>query len=118
MVLEGYNSLNANITGREVAEKTLKCISRTVPPAVPGIAFLSGGQSFEDATKHLNLLNKLIIPGIGKWPWRLSFSYGRALQQPALQAWDGNMDNTKEAQSALLHRAKCNSEATMGVYRS
>jgi fructose-bisphosphate aldolase class I len=118
MVLEGYNSLNANITGREVAEKTLKCISRTVPPAVPGIAFLSGGQSFEDATKHLNLLNKLIIPGIGKWPWRLSFSYGRALQQPVLQAWDGNMDNTKEAQNALLHRAKCNSESTMGVYRS
>ena len=118
MVLEGYNSPGADITGREVAEKTLKCLSRTVPPAVPGIAFLSGGQSYENATQHLNLLNKLIIPGIGKWPWKLSFSYGRALQQPALQAWGGNMDNTKEAQAALLHRAKCNSEATMGVHKS
>ena len=118
MVLEGYNSLDANIAGIEVAEKTLKCLSRTVPPAVPGIAFLSGGQSFEDATKHLNLINRLIIPGVGKWPWRLSFSYGRALQQPALQAWSGNMNNAKEAQAALLHRASCNSEATMGVYRS
>jgi fructose-bisphosphate aldolase class I len=118
MVLEGYNSLNANVPDWEVAEKTLKCLSRTVPPAVPGITFLSGGQSFEDATKNLNLINKLIIPGIGKWPWRLSFSYGRALQQPALQAWSGNMDNTKETQAALLHRASCNSEATMGVYRS
>ena len=118
MILEGYNSLGANSEGREVAEKTLKCLSRTVPPAVPGIAFLSGGQSFEDATNHHNLINKLIIPGVGKWPWRLSFSFGRALQQPALQAWKGNMNNTKEAQAALLHRASCNAEATMGVYRS
>ncbi len=117
MVLEGYNSLS-KASPREVAEKTLKCLSRTVPPAVPGIAFLSGGQSYEDATQHLNLINKLLIPGIGKWPWRLSFSYGRALQQPALQAWKGNMDNVKESQAALLHRAKCNSEATMGVLQT
>ena len=117
MVLEGYNSLS-KASPREVAEKTLKCLSRTVPSAVPGIAFLSGGQSYEDATQHLNLINKLLIPGIGKWPWRLSFSYGRALQQPALQAWKGNMDNIKESQAALLHRAKCNSEATMGVLQA
>jgi fructose-bisphosphate aldolase class I len=93
----------------EVAEATLRCLRRVVPPAVPGIVFLSGGQEPIPATQHLNLMNK-----IGNTPWQLSFSYGRALQQPALKAWHG--EDRRTAQRALLHRAECNSAARYGRY--
>jgi len=95
----------------EVAEATLRCLRRTVPAAVPGIVFLSGGQSSERATQHLNAMNT-----VGTHPWEISFSYGRALQAPALQTWHGQEANTRTAQKALLHRARCNSAARFGKY--
>ena len=98
---------------KEVAERTLAILKRTVPAAVPGIAFLSGGQSDELATQHLDLMNKL-----GGGPWALSFSYGRALQQPALKAWRGLAANVPAAQAALAHRARMNSLAATGQYRA
>jgi len=98
---------------QEVAEMTVKVLRRQVPGAVPGIAFLSGGQSEEEATAHLNAMNKL-----GPLPWELSFSYGRALQASALQAWRGKADNVPAAQAALAHRAKMNSLARSGDYQS
>jgi fructose-bisphosphate aldolase, class I len=96
---------------REVAEATLTCFRRTVPAAVPGIVFLSGGQSDELATAHLNEMNKL-----GGAPWELSFSYGRALQAPALKAWGGRVANVPAGQRAYYHRAKCNGAARTGNY--
>ena len=98
---------------QEVAERTLRTLKRCVPAAVPGIAFLSGGQSDELATDHLDRMNKL-----GGGPWKLSFSYGRALQQPALKAWGGKVANVAAAQAALLHRAQMNRLAASGTYRS
>lgn len=95
----------------QVAEMTLRCLLRAVPAAVPGIVFLSGGQSDVNATQHLNALNQL-----NKAPWQLSFSYGRALQAPALKAWIGVAANVASAQAALLHRARCNSAARFGRY--
>lgn len=95
----------------EVAERTVRILKRTVPAAVAGIAFLSGGQSDETATAHLNAMNK-----IGNLPWPLSFSYGRALQQPALRAWKGAAANVAAAQAALLHRSRMNSLACRGRY--
>jgi fructose-bisphosphate aldolase, class I len=97
----------------QVAEATLRCLLRTVPPAVPGIVFLSGGQSDLLATEHLNSLNQL-----GKAPWQLSFSFGRALQAPALKAWQGQPGLFDAGQKALLHRARCNSVARFGKYSS
>ena len=97
----------------EVAERTLRLLKRCVPAAVPGIAFLSGGQSDELATAHLDAMNRL-----GGGPWTLSFSYGRALQQPALKAWHGSAANVGAAQAALLHRANMNGLAAMGQYRA
>ena len=82
------------------------CLSAHVPSEVPGIAFLSGGQSDEDATMHLNEMNKY------ETDWNLTFSYGRALQQPALNAWSGKVENSEKAQQALIDRAKANSLAT------
>jgi fructose-bisphosphate aldolase class I len=96
----------------EVAEKTVRCLLRTVPAALPGIVFLSGGQSSQLATAHLNAMNKM-YPDL---PWPLSFSYGRALQDDCLKAWAGKAENLKKAQAALLHREKCNSLACMGKY--
>jgi len=97
----------------EVAEATLSCLLNAVPASVPGIVFLSGGQSDELATAHLNAMNQL-DPGA---PWALSFSYGRALQQPAIKIWRPDQPETTElAQKALLHRAKCNGLATVGQY--
>jgi fructose-bisphosphate aldolase class I len=97
---------------QEVADATVRCLLRTVPAAVPGIVFLSGGQSDELATAHLNAMN-----ATGKaLPWPLSFSYGRALQAPALKAWKGEAKNVGAAQQALHHRAKCNSAACFGRY--
>ena len=112
MVLSGYDA-NERAGIDEVADATLQCFLRTVPAAVPGIAFLSGGQSDEDATAHLNRMNQIL--GENK-PWNLSFSYGRALQQPALKAWLGKSENVTAAQDALINRAKLNSLATVGKY--
>src|SRR2546425_203677 len=95
----------------EVAEKTLRCLYHTVPAAVPGIAFLSGGQSAEVATLHLDLMNKR-----GPHPWQLSFSYGRALQDAALRTWKGNSDNVGEAQKVFTHRSKLTGAAREGGY--
>ena len=112
MVLSGYDGNNrASID--EVANATLQCFFRTVPAAVPGIAFLSGGQSDEDATAHLNRMNQIL--GENKI-WNLTFSYGRALQQSALKAWQGKSENVKAAQDAFINRAKLNSLATTGDY--
>ncbi len=96
----------------EVAESTVECFLRTVPAAVPGICFLSGGQSDLLATHHLNAMNQLN----GSLPWKLSFSYGRALQSPALKAWGGKEENYKAGQNAFLKRAKLNSAASSGNY--
>ena len=105
MVLSGYNcSYQADIN--EVAEKTVNCLSAHVPAEVPGIAFLSGGQSDEDATMHLNEMNKY------ETDWNLTFSYGRALQQTALKAWSGKTENVEKAQAVFIDRAKANSLAT------
>ena len=98
----------------EVAEATLALLKRTVPAAVPGIVFLSGGQSDKDATAHLNAMNK-ITPNP---PWRLSFSYGRALQAAPLKAWSGKAENVAAAQAALHHRAQLNGAATQGLYNA
>ena len=105
MVLSGYDCEHqANV--EEVAQRTLECLTNYVPSDVPGIAFLSGGQSDEDATLHLNEMNK------SDTNWNLTFSYGRALQQPALKAWAGKEENVHATQAALLERAKANSLAT------
>ncbi|WP_299623883.1 class I fructose-bisphosphate aldolase [Pelagibius sp.] len=95
----------------EVAERTVRCLKRSVPAAVPGIVFLSGGQSDEQATEHLDAMNKL-----GDLPWKLSFSYGRALQAAPLKAWSGKAENLAAGQAALLERAKANSAAATGTY--
>jgi fructose-bisphosphate aldolase class I len=94
---------------QEVAEKTIRMLKATVPSAVPGIAFLSGGQSDEEATSHLDAMNK-----IGGLPWRLTFSFGRALQAAPQKAWLGKVENVKAAQSAFSHRAYMNGLATEG----
>ncbi len=96
----------------DVAERTLRCLKRSVPAAVPGIVFLSGGQSDEVATLHLNAMNKLAENP----PWKLSFSYGRALQAGPLKAWGGQAENLPAAQEVLFARAKANGEATLGAY--
>jgi fructose-bisphosphate aldolase class I len=96
---------------QDVAEATVRTLRRTVPAAVPGIVFLSGGQSSELATAHLNAMNKL-----GPHPWELSYSYGRALQEPALTIWHGEQANVVAAQAAFYHRSKCNSAARSGSY--
>jgi fructose-bisphosphate aldolase class I len=110
MVLSGYSASN-QASHALVAEETIRCFLRHVPAAVPGIVFLSGGQSDEDATANLNAMN-----AIGPHPWQLSFSYGRALQAPALKAWSGKPDNVEAAQRAYFHRAKMNSAARTGTY--
>jgi len=95
----------------EVAEKTIRLLKACVPAAVPGIAFLSGGQSDQDATAHLDAMNR--IAGL---PWRLTFSYGRALQAAPQKAWAGKADNVAAGQRALTHRARMNSLATKGEW--
>ncbi len=114
MVLSGYGcSEQASVD--EVAEMTVTVLKRCVPSAVPGIAFLSGGQSDEDATAHLNKMNQILG---NNNPWNLTYSYGRALQAPALAAWGGKQENVKKAQDAFYKRAKLNSLATKGEYAS
>ncbi len=98
---------------QEVADATLRCLKAHVPAAVPGIAFLSGGQTSEEATEHLSLMN-----AAGKLPWELSFSYGRALQAAALDAWRGKEANFKAGQDAFAKRAKLNSLAHLGKYKT
>ena len=111
MVVSGtLNPVQAGV--EEVAEKTVKCLRRCVPAAVPGIAFLSGGQSDEDATAHLSAMNAMF-----DLPWRLTFSYGRALQAAPLQAWSGRKENVPAAQAAFAHRARMNGLATEGAWK-
>jgi fructose-bisphosphate aldolase, class I len=97
---------------KEVALATLRSLSRHVPTAVPGVVFLSGGQNHLIATEHLSAINQLDAPK----PWKLSFSYGRALQDEALKAWQGKNENLKAGQRAFYHRAKCDSAAALGKY--
>ena len=97
----------------EVANITVKSLWRTVPAAVPGIAFLSGGQSAELASARLNTMN---LRFNSRLPWALAFSFARAIQQPALEIWQGKESNVKAAQQALLHRARCNRAARRGEY--
>jgi fructose-bisphosphate aldolase, class I len=110
MVVSGYDgSDQAGIDA--VAETTIRCLENTVPAAVPGVVFLSGGMSDEDATARLNAMNQR-----GPHPWELSFSYGRALQAPALKAWGGDEANVEAAQQAFYRRAKFNGAARTGSY--
>jgi fructose-bisphosphate aldolase class I len=110
MVISGKKCAS-QASSAEVAEKTLKVLKRCVPGAVPGIAFLSGGQSSVDATRHLHLMN-----AAGNLPWKLTFSYGRALQADALKAWGGKPENVAAAQKAFTHRARMNALAASGTW--
>ncbi len=111
MVVPGQHS-GTTASVEQVAEKTVKALKATVPPAVPGIAFLSGGQSDEDATAHLSAMNAMY-----DLPWKLTFSYGRALQAAAIAAWAGKPENVKAAQAAFTHRAKMNGLAATGAWK-
>jgi fructose-bisphosphate aldolase, class I len=114
MVIPGFASpLPATVEA--VAEATVNCLLSFVPPAVPGCAFLSGGQGETEATAHLHAMNTLFQ---GKLPWHLTFSYGRALQQPALAKWLGQDENVAAAQKIFYHRAECNAAASLGEYSS
>jgi fructose-bisphosphate aldolase class I len=110
MIVPGKKCAKQNSVA-EVAEATVRVLKRLVPGAVPGIAFLSGGQSDLDATAHLDAMNK-----IGKLPWALTFSYGRALQAAPQKAWSGKADNVVAAQAAFAHRALMNSNAALGKW--
>jgi fructose-bisphosphate aldolase class I len=110
MVLAGYECPEQPSDG-EVAERTLRCLRRNVPAAVPGIVFLSGGQGDEDATNRLNLMNQM-----GPQPWEVSFSYGRGLQAAALSTWKGEAGNREAAQAQYRHRARCTGAARRGEY--
>lgn len=112
MVTPGSDS--TKVAPEMVAKYTVAALQRTVPAAVPGIMFLSGGQSEAEATINLNAMNQLK----GKKPWTLSFSFGRALQQSTLKAWSGKEENLAAAQAAFLKRAKANSEATLGTFNA
>jgi fructose-bisphosphate aldolase class I len=96
-----------------VAEQTVRVLKACVPSAVPGIAFLSGGQSDEEATAHLDAINR--IKGL---PWKLTFSYGRALQAAPQKAWSGKSENVAAAQRAFAHRARMNGLATLGQWKA
>ena len=104
-------SLSEKVSIRKVAEMTVECLKENIPSDLPGVAFLSGGQTELEATAHLNEMNK-----IGKFPWKLSFSYGRALQQSALKAWSGKSENLFIAQDELSHRAEMNRLAALGKW--
>jgi fructose-bisphosphate aldolase class I len=110
MVIPGKQCARRESVQR-VAEATLRCLSRYVPAAVPGIVFLSGGQSAQDATAHLNAMNAM-----GPHPWEVSFSYGRALQAPVLAAWEGQESNAAAAQKTFLKRCRLNGLARDGAY--
>lgn len=110
MVLDGKNARKASV--EEVAEKTVRCFLNTVPAAVPGIAFLSGGQTGEEATAHLSAMNEAY-----DMPWKMTFSYGRALQAAALEAWGGKPENVAAGQRAFTHRARMNGLAATGGWK-
>ena len=110
MIVPGQSS-GSKASIEEVAQRTVKCLKDCVPSSVPGIAFLSGGQSDEEATAHLAAMNAAY-----DMPWKLTFSYGRALQAAALKAWSGKSENVAAAQSAFTHRAKMNGMAAMGAW--
>jgi fructose-bisphosphate aldolase class I len=112
MVVPGKKSAK-RASVEEVAEKTVKLLKSCAPGAIPGIAFLSGGQSDEEATAHLDAMNK-----IGGLPWKLTFSYGRALQHAPQQAWSGKNENVAAAQRAFAHRARMNGLATLGQWKA
>ena len=112
MVLPGSDCSDQSTTD-EIAEATVKCLMRTVPASVPGIVFLSGGQSSQLATERLNAMN---LRYKSEMPWALAFSYSRALQHPSLHIWNGMEENIEKAQQALHHRAKCNQAACAGNY--
>ena len=114
MVLPGLACPQQEVA-EEVAEATVRCLLRVVPAAVPGIAFLSGGQPEELASARLNAMN---VRFKGRLPWEVTFSYSRAIQQPALDIWRGQMTNVVAAQKVLLHRARCNRAAHLGDYRT
>ena len=114
MVLPGLTCPKQE-TVDEVADATVRCLLRTVPAAVPGIAFLSGGQSGELASARLNAMN---LRFKSRLPWALAFSFSRAIQQPALEIWHGEDANVMAAQKALYHRAKCNRAARRGEYNA
>jgi fructose-bisphosphate aldolase class I len=113
MVISGKDCARQAPT-EEVAERTVRILKRCVPAAVAGIAFLSGGQSDEQATENLGAMNRMFK---GKLPWPLTFSYGRALQSPSLKAWKGAAANVAQAQALLAHRARMNGLAATGDYR-
>ncbi len=110
MVLSGKEAAEQAVV-EEVARRTVEVLTKTVPTDIPGVVFLSGGQSDELSTAHLNAMNQL-----GGHPWQLSFSYGRALQAPSLKAWKGEPSNIEAGQKALLHRARLNGAARSGRY--
>jgi fructose-bisphosphate aldolase, class I len=112
MVISG-KKCPTRANAQQVADATVRCLKRRVPSAIPGIAFLSGGQSSEEATEHLSLMNKM-----GPLPWALTFSYGRALQDAALKAWGGKAESFAAGQKALAKRAKLNGLAATGGYQS
>jgi fructose-bisphosphate aldolase class I len=112
MVVSGKKSPK-QASVEEVAEKTVRLLKNCVPAAVPGIAVLSGGQSDEDATAHLDAMNR-----IGGLPWPLSFSYGRALQAAPQKAWSGKAGNVAAGQRAFIHRARMNSLASKGEWKA
>ena len=112
MVISGKEAANQSGV-EEVARATVDCLLRSVPAAVPGIAFLSGGQTALQATQHLNAMNSIYE---GKLPWELSFSYARALQEQPMEIWDGNAENSEAAQKAFHHRLKMNGAARTGSY--
>ena len=112
MVISGDNC-PTQASVEQVAIETVRCLLNTVPPNVPGIAFLSGGQSKERSSAHLNYMNANFK---SQFPWRVTFSYARAIQQPALDHWCGKAENVAEAQRILVQRAKLNSAASNGIY--
>jgi fructose-bisphosphate aldolase class I len=112
MVISGKKAAK-RASVEEVAEKTVKVLKTCVPASVPGIAFLSGGQSDEEATAHLHAMNR-----IGGLPWRLTFSYGRALQAAPQKAWAGKAENVAAAQRAFAHRARMNGLAARGEWKA
>ena len=108
MIISGKDA-DDRADAQEVAERTFHALLDCVPASVPGVVFLSGGQSPEEATEHLRIMNTL-----GDKPWKLSFSYGRALQQPALDAWAGDNNNARKAQALLKERCDANRAAALG----
>ena len=114
MVLPGLTCPTQQ-TAEQVADATVACLLRSVPAAVPGVVFLSGGQPGELASARLNAMN---VRYKSRLPWELSFSFGRAIQEPALEIWHGELANVVPAQEALYHRAKCDRAAHLGMYNA